>query len=159
MDSERLRSIRRGEEEREREDFFNVDVPLLIPPDDTEMILAGDFNCVLAHEDCTWQRNYSWMLERIVHGLGIIDMGVAPPTQTIYTHFTSTDASRINRIYVTRNLRTKQRGVEMLAAASTDHFAVSLRLSLDASSTPRGKGYWKMNISYLSEEAQNTSHG
>ena len=42
-------------------------------------------------------------------------------------------------------------GVETLAAAFTDHFDVSLRLSLDLSSTPRGKGYWKMNISYLSE--------
>ena len=73
------------------------------------------------------------------------------PPHGQYTHFTSTGASRIDRIYVTRNLRTKQRGVETLAAAFTDHFAVSLRLSLDASSTLRGKGYWKMNISYFSE--------
>ena len=139
------------EKRKEREDFFNVDVPHLIPPNDTEMILAGDFNCVLVHEDCTGQRNYGRTLERMVHGLGLIEVGVAPSTRTIYAQFTSIGASRIDRIYVTRKLRTKQRGVETLAAAFTGHFAVSLRLSLDASSTPRGKGYWKMNISYLSE--------
>ena len=52
VDSKRLLSFWCGEEERERErerarereDFFNVDIPLLIPPNDTEMILAGDFN-------------------------------------------------------------------------------------------------------------------
>jgi len=63
-------------------------------------------------------------------------VGVAPPTRTIYTHLISTGASRIDRIYVTRNQRTKKRGAEMLAAAFTDHFAVSLHMSLDASSTP-----------------------
>ena len=140
-----------AENRKEREDFFNIDVPHLIPPNDTEMILAGDFNCVLAHEDCTGQRNYSRTLKRMVCGVGLIDVGAATPTRIIYTHFTSTGASRIDRIYVTRNLRTKQCGVETLAAAFTDHFAVSLRLSHDASSTPRDKGYWKINISYLSK--------
>ena len=79
MKSKCLRSIWRGEEEREREDFFNVEVPHLIPSNDTEMILAGNFNCVLAHEDCTGQRNFSRTLERMVHGLGLIDVRVAPP--------------------------------------------------------------------------------
>ena len=74
-----------AEKRKEREDFFNVDVPLLMPPNDTEMILAGYFDCVLAHEDCTGQRNYNRTLERMVHGLGIIGVGVAPPTRTIYT--------------------------------------------------------------------------
>jgi len=32
---------------KEREEFFNVDVTHLIPPNNTEMILAGDFHCVL----------------------------------------------------------------------------------------------------------------
>ena len=107
MDSKRLRCIWREEEEREGEDFFNVYVPHLIPPDDTEMILAGDFNCVLVHEDCTGQRNYSRTLETMVHELGLIDVGVAPHTRTIYTHLTRIGASIIDRIYVTRKLRMK----------------------------------------------------
>jgi len=36
------------EKRKKREDIFNVEVPHLIPPNDTEIILAGDFNCMLA---------------------------------------------------------------------------------------------------------------
>jgi len=49
-----------------------------------------------------------------------------------------------------KNLRIKQQGAVKVAAAFTDHFAVTLRLTLDISCTPRGKGYWRMNASCLS---------
>ena len=49
------------------------------------------------------------------------------------------------------SLRKKQQGVETVAAAIIDHFAVILRLTIDISRTPRGKGYLRMITSYLRE--------
>jgi hypothetical protein len=45
----------------------------------------------------------------------------------------------------------KQQCAKRVAVAITDHFAVILRLTLDISCTSRGKGFWRMNASYLSE--------
>jgi exonuclease III len=38
---------------RERETFFNNDLPLLLPTTTGEIILAGDFNCILNANDST----------------------------------------------------------------------------------------------------------
>jgi len=38
-----------------------------------------------------------------------------------------------------------------LAAAFTDHFAVVLRIAIDAPVVSRGKGYWRMNTSLLKD--------
>ena len=69
-----------------------------------------------------------------------------------YTHYTATGASRIDRIYVTRGLKRRQQGAEAVAAAFTDHFTVTLRLTMDVPCFPRGKGNWRMNISFLSDK-------
>jgi len=62
-------------------------------------------------------------------------------------------ASRIDRIYTTKELSDKKIGVETVAAAFTDHLLVVMRLSLDVLIVRRGKVFWKMNTSILSEEA------
>jgi len=41
--------------------------------------------------------------------------------------------------------------VETIATAFTDHFAVVIRLAIDAPLPLRGRGYWKMNISLLQD--------
>jgi hypothetical protein len=48
----------------------------------------------------------------------------------IYTHYTAQGASRIVRIYLTRQLLKSKQGVESIAAAFTDHLAVILMVSL-----------------------------
>jgi len=40
----------------EREDFFNSEIIGLLPHVPTDLILAGDFNCVLSNNDCTGSR-------------------------------------------------------------------------------------------------------
>jgi hypothetical protein len=60
-------------------------------------------------------------------------------------------ASRLDRIYVTENLRKNTKGVETVAAAFTEHKAVLLHVTLDTQSSCRGRGYWKMNVSLLNE--------
>jgi len=61
-------------------------------------------------------------------------------------------ASRIDRIYTTKEQSDKKIGVETVAATFTDQQSVVMRLSVDVPNVRRGKGFWKMNTSMLSEE-------
>jgi exonuclease III len=42
-----------SEKKQERESFYNTEVPYLLPGHNTEIILAGDLNCVLSTSDAT----------------------------------------------------------------------------------------------------------
>jgi hypothetical protein len=53
--------------------------------------------------------------------------------------------------YVTEHLLERKQGVETVPSAFADHFAVVLRLVTDTPLPVRGKGYRKMNTSYLHE--------
>ena len=77
----------------------------------------------------------------------------ANPLRTVFMHYSPMGASRIDRVYTTRNMSDKKIGVNTVAAAFTDHLTVVLRLSIDVPIVRRGKGFWKMNTSILSEEA------
>jgi hypothetical protein len=48
------------------------------------------------------QINYSRTLEKMVHRLGLIDVGYHPPQKDNIHNFTTTSASKIDRIYVKR---------------------------------------------------------
>jgi len=61
-------------------------------------------------------------------------------------------ASRIDRIYTTKEMSDKKIGLETVAAPFTDHLSAVMRLSVDVPIVRRGKGFWKMNTSILSEE-------
>ena len=115
------------------------------------MILAGDFNFVLSNAACTGQGNYSKALARLVRWLDLRDAWDVAPKRTVFTHYITKDASRIDRIYITDNLRWTQNGTEAVAAAFTDHMAIILRLLTDIPCVISGKGYWRMNVSNLSE--------
>jgi hypothetical protein len=79
------------------------------------MILGGDFNCVLSKSDCTGQFNNSRALNALVSGYALIDM--RNPERGIYIHYSRQGASRLDRIYVTKKLRNKKKGIETVVAA------------------------------------------
>ena len=64
-----------------------------------------------------------------MHGLGLIDAWNTSMSRRMYTHYTPTGASRIDRIYVTTKIMFKKEGVETVAAAFTDHLTVVLRIA------------------------------
>jgi len=123
----------------------------MISRSSTEIILAGDFNCVLATTGTIGLSNHSRALVRLVKGLDLRDAWDATPARKVFTHYTTMSASRIDRIYVTTNLRRTQQGAEAVAAAFTDHMALIIRLLLDLPCVIREKGYWRMKVSYMSE--------
>jgi len=139
-----------SEKRREMEAFYNGEVATLLPTASTEMVEAGDFNCVLSTADCTGQGNYSKALARLIRGLDLRDAWDAT-TRTVFTHYTTKGASRIKRIYINDHLRRTKQGAEAVAAAFTDHMAIILRLSIDIPCVISGKGCWLMNVTYLNE--------
>ena len=52
-----------AEKSREREEFFNTDLLLLLPDTPTDILLAGDFNCIVPLNETTGSTLYSKTLE------------------------------------------------------------------------------------------------
>jgi hypothetical protein len=57
-----------AEKKHERETFYNTELPYLLPTTRTDLIIAGDFNCVLSQSDTTGQKNYSRAIDNIIRG-------------------------------------------------------------------------------------------
>ena len=89
------------------------------------MIVEGDFNCILHQIGSTSHFNYSRALDGLVQGFELLDMW----PENDYIHYSPMGATRIDRVYTTKELSTKKVGAETVAAAFTDHLAVILRLS------------------------------
>ena len=141
-----------AEKKNERETFYNTDLTYILPTAQADMILAGDFNCTLSKRDSTGTNNYRRALANIVNGFDLIDAWNKSTSRRMYTHYTATGASRIDRIYATSNIMSKKLGVETVAAAITDHHAVILHIAISAPLTLRGRGYWRMNIAIMSDK-------
>ena len=83
----------------------------------------------------------------------------ADHSRTVFTNYSPMRASRIDLIYATKEMSDKKIGMETVAVADTDHLPVVMRLSVDVPIVLRGKGFWKMNTSTLSEEVLKRSCG
>jgi endonuclease/exonuclease/phosphatase family metal-dependent hydrolase len=136
---------------QERESFFNIELSYLLRALPLSMIIGGDFNCVLSKTDGKGHFNYNRTLDNLVRGFGLMDTWATAPERGVFTHYTQQGATRLDRIYVTQNLRGRKVGVETLVAAFTDHIAVFLRMALNMPVVCRGRGYWKMNTTLLQE--------
>jgi exonuclease III len=130
-----------AEKKNERETFYNTDLTYILPTTHADMILEDDFNCILSKTDSTGSNNYSRALANVANGLGLIDAWNTSTSRRMYTHYTTTGASRIDRIYATINIMSKKLGVEIVAAAFPDHHAVILRIAISATLTLCGRGY------------------
>jgi exonuclease III len=116
-----------AERRKEREYFYNSELPPLLPTYGNDMILAGDFNCVLSRCDTTGQGNHSRALEQIICGYKLTDVWDMQAAKHGHTHYTGKGATRLDRIYVSRDILENKLGAETLAEAFTDHLAVALR--------------------------------
>jgi len=141
-----------AEKKTERERFYTNDLTYILPTKHTEMIFAGDFNCILDTVDSTGHKNFSRALSSIVSGYRLHDVWDASRSRHGYTHYAPRTASRLDRIYVTQILLSRKQGVETIAAAFTDHLAVVLRLAIETPIPSAGRGYWRMNVSYLHDK-------
>ena len=116
------------------------------------MILGGDFNCVLSREDCTGAPHFSTALDILVRSFDLQDAWSPTTNNKGYTHYTHNGTARLDRIYMSTNLRLKKTGIETVCAAFTDHLAVVVRIALNVPMTRLGRGRWMMNERLLEEE-------
>ena len=137
---------------KEREEFFNNQLPILIPITPGEIVLAGDFNCIINPLDTTGTTPYSRTLASFINTSrlqDVWDINIAPRG---FTHYTTHAASRLDRIYVTKQLLTHKQTVRKVFVTFTDHLAVILHLSTDSPPITWGRGYWKMNVAIMEDK-------
>jgi hypothetical protein len=84
-----------------------------------------------------------------VNGLELKDAWDTTKGHKDFTHYAPLSATRLDRIYITKLLHMRKCGVETVATAFTDHFAVVIRLATDVPFVEGGRGYWKMNAFLL----------
>ena len=125
----------------EGEGFYNNDLAQLLPATHTELILAGNFNCILDTADSTGHKNFSRAVASIVSGFRLHDVWDASRSRHGYIHYAPRTASRLDRIYVTHLLLSRKQGVETIATDFTDHLAVVLRMAIDKPIPSAGRGY------------------
>jgi hypothetical protein len=142
-----------SEKKKERESFYNTEVPYLLPIHHTDIIFAGIFNCVLCHSDATGQRKYSRALDIIVTGIRLHDTGEQKSATPSFTQYTIRDASRLDRIYNSNMLQPRKQGVLTAVAAFTDHLAIVLRVASRDPISTHGRGYWMINTSVLRDRS------
>ena len=134
-----------AEKKAERETFYNKDILQLLPTTNIEILLAGDFNCTLKKADTTSHTTPSKALTVFINGLKLQDKGQINTNHRDFTHFTTQGAARIDRIYISPNLKERQQRLETKTAAFTDHKAVFLKIATDDKIVIHGRGYWRMN--------------
>jgi endonuclease/exonuclease/phosphatase family metal-dependent hydrolase len=93
-----------AERKLERERFFNNELPLILPVTPAEMLLAGDFNCIINKLDSTGNVSCSKALEMLTSGLALHDVWEVTKATHEYTHYAPLSATRLDKIYVTERL-------------------------------------------------------
>jgi len=141
----------------EHEHFYNADVPQLIQTGHGDLIIGGDFNCVTNPANTSGHFYTSRALTEMLRGLHLACVWKQDPTRPAYTHYFTTRASRIHRIYVPRNITSQITGIDILPAAFTDHNAVVLRLALGEIGARRCQPRWKLDPTML-RDADLLSH-
>jgi len=142
-----------AERGRDRENVFSNELPYLLRGIPPSLLIGGDFISFITNLDATGHPNYSRALQEFIRGFDLLDTWEKSQERATYTHYSSRGASRIDRIYASRNLSRQKRGAETRIAAFTDHLAVVIRIVLEATTMRRGRSYWKMNTALLREES------
>jgi exonuclease III len=127
---------------KERETFFNTELPASLYTAPSQTIIGGDFNCVLSHVDSTGHFQPSRDLSEIVTLLALVDTWTQVPLRPTYTHHHPTGATNIDRFYVSTDMEQRKSGIEIITAPFTDHHAVVLRVTLPVPTEAFADGKW-----------------
>ncbi|XP_055632515.1 uncharacterized protein LOC129772990 [Toxorhynchites rutilus septentrionalis] len=136
----------------EREIFFNETLAFYLRHNTENLILAGDFNCVLRPCDSTGYNN-SPALQATIRQLQLSDIWVKLyPTTPAPTYITHNSVSRLDRIYVTNGLITHLRNAATHVCSFTNHKALTTRICLPSLGREPGRAYWSLRPHILTVE-------
>ena len=134
-----------------REEFFNTEVTRVLIPNTDNIILTGDWNCVLSRTDTTNPANISLSkkLKSIVTDFRFKDIYEGNSNQPEFTYYQNNYASRLDRIYLNK-LHNYIHEVKTHAVSFSDHLCVSVNLQL-CTTIEIGRSRWKLNTSLLNK--------
>jgi exonuclease III len=121
-----------------------------------EIVLCGDFNCILESMDAAKNpsQKKSRELKAIVSTNSLIDSyRLFHPNQPGYTFIRNDSASRIDYIFLSQSSKENIESVSLIPAPSSDHVAVCLELKAGNQQVPVSRmtsSYWKLNSRILS---------
>jgi len=113
----------------EREAFFNNDLPFLLGSASEDLLMGGDFNCVLKAADSNEHGPFSRALATLAQGYALSDVWQARYDSNGSTHYTIHGVTRIDWIYLSSEMLAQKTRLATVPAAFTDHLAVVLRLA------------------------------
>lgn len=136
----------------ERERFFNNTVAYYLRHNPQNVILAGDFNCVLRQCDATGP-NASPSLSATVQQLLLRDVWIKLcPRIPGHTYITANSTSRLDRIYVSDGLCQHLRSTDTHVCSFSDHKALTARICLPQLGREPGRGFWCLRPHLLTTE-------
>ena len=136
----------------ERERFLNSTIAYYLRHNTPNVILAGDFNCVIRPCDATGN-NDSPALKNTTQQLQLCDAWVKLcPRSNGHTYVTANSSSRLDRFYVSRGLQQHLRSAATHVCSFSDHQAVTLRVCLPSLGRAPGRGFWTLRPHLLTQE-------
>lgn len=137
---------------RRRSDFFASDIVNLLPNARSNLIIGGDFNCVLRKEDQTPNFNACGELEVLINELSLVDSWAYFHPQSLrYTYVTRDSASRLDRLYINRGYVPNVTDCEFWPVNFSDHVAYHITFRHVKQKTFLGRGTWQLNNSLLQD--------
>lgn len=136
----------------ERERFYDNTLAFYLRNPTDHTIIAGDFNCVLRQCDATGH-NPSPALLRTVQQLQLLDVWEKVcPNMPGHTYVTHNSSSRLDRMYVSQNLRCQLRTACVHVCSFSDHKALTARICLPYLGREAGRGFWSLRPHLLTAE-------
>ena len=137
--------------EREREDFFENELMQNLITNTDNIILAGDWNCILSRNDSSKPDNtpISKTLKGIINNLRFKDVISAKKSKLEFTYYQHDYAARLDRIYVSK-LFNNIVSTATKSAYLSDHLNVSAEINISVK-VKIGRPQWKLNVSLLKE--------
>ena len=134
----------------ERDRFFHEDLLYYLRNNLNNIILGGDWNCVLNERDCQSKNiHISKALLSIVRSVKIRDAWSVKHKDIVYTYARQNYGSRIDRIYV-KDLANYIENINVTHVNFSDHSSVEMLINLP--NIPKmGKFYWKLNVALLDD--------
>jgi len=136
----------------DREQLYTTELPYLFHDGPTDLLIGGDFNCVLHPGDTTGQFQPSRALTEMIRGLELHDAWNQNPACPTYTYYSPHGATRLDRFYITSEIQHKKKRIEIIPAAFTDHYTVAMSITVQETDLQRARGRWKMDPILINDE-------
>ncbi|KAJ4441566.1 hypothetical protein ANN_11422 [Periplaneta americana] len=131
-----------------REQMIAQDLPFYLRHKYNILILGGDFNNVLNARDQKGEYHPSPNLQRLCNELQLLDAWeVVHGNNVQFTFHRGQAASRLDRIYVNKQLKDNIINAQVQPAVFSDHHALLVKMEVDNTIPPHGRARERKNMS------------